>query len=179
MGESKGSTRKSGAKKGAQKYQNTFAFVHNKGSKTTKKILESPVDGLCTRCHDQILWRKKYRKYKPLSVAAKCVNCDQRNITKAYHVLCDDCAGQKKVCAKCMENKEIVPPESEALSTQILKDQELERKLDAMRERERRSYKRKLERGDILPEDVPEPSKNDFSDFDSDFDSESDSEDSN
>ncbi|PVV04144.1 hypothetical protein BB560_001361 [Smittium megazygosporum] len=168
MGQEKVSSRKSGAKKGHQKYQNTVAFKHNRASKLTKKILSLPIDGLCTKCYDQIEWRKKYRKYKSLTTAAKCVSCQQKNVKKAYHVLCDDCASKKNVCAKCMENKEIFVEEKKSSEEQeAAEQQEIEQKLQYFRERERRSYLRKLERGEITAKDIPEPrnSLEDFSDF--------------
>ncbi|KAJ2006241.1 hypothetical protein GGI04_000888 [Coemansia thaxteri] len=174
----KASSRGSGAKKGAQKYQNAFAYTHNRGSKTTKKILALPVDGLCKRCTDQILWRKQYRKYKPLTMTKKCVSCEQKKITKAYHVLCDGCASEKGVCAKCMETEEIVEVANQKTSQQRLKEQqELEQKLASMRERQRRSYLRKLQRGDIVAADVPDVCKSD-DEFDyTDSEEESGSED--
>ena len=48
-------------------HQNKYAFKHNKNSKKTKKILSLPNTGLCKQCHEIIEWRKKYRKYKPLT----------------------------------------------------------------------------------------------------------------
>ncbi|KAJ1642063.1 hypothetical protein LPJ64_006052 [Coemansia asiatica] len=152
----------SGAKKSGQKYQNTFAFTHNKGSKTTKKILALPVDGLCKRCTDQIQWRKQYRKYKPLTTPKKCVWCQLKNIKKAYHVICDDCAAKKGVCAKCLSMEELVEGNNPKTPQEILKEeQELERKLASMRERQRRSYLRKLSRGDIEPDQVPDVAASD------------------
>ncbi|KAI9502188.1 hypothetical protein GGI25_003359 [Coemansia spiralis] len=167
------STRGSGAKKGPQKYQNEFAYTHNKGSKTTQKIMALPVDGLCRRCTDQVLWRKQYRKYKPLTVAKKCVSCQLKKVKKAYHVMCDGCARDKGVCAKCMESSKIVEGNNQKTSQERLKEeQELEQKLASMRERERRSYLRKLERGDIVVADVPNVGESDddfvFSDSDDD-----------
>ena len=70
-GPSMGSSRKSGAKKGAQKYQNKEAYRHNRNSKKTKEILAMPVNGLCKRCTEIVLWRKQYRKYKPLTAPKK------------------------------------------------------------------------------------------------------------
>ncbi|KAK9720717.1 hypothetical protein K7432_003950 [Basidiobolus ranarum] len=110
MSESKrASTRGSGAKKGAQKYQNTTAYRHNKNSKKTREINALPISGLCQRCLDVLEWRKRFRKYKPLTTAKKCVCCQQKAIKEAYHVLCNKCATEKKVCAKCQESKQIVP----------------------------------------------------------------------
>lgn len=65
------STRGSGAKKEGQKHQNKFAWRPNKNSKIDKKIKALPVYGLCKRCTEVILWRKKFRKYKPLTAPRK------------------------------------------------------------------------------------------------------------
>ena len=60
---------------------------------------------LCQRCHDIVLWRINYRKYKPLSGPTKCNVCDQRSIIKAYRALCDHCSltskPGEKLCTKC------------------------------------------------------------------------------
>lgn len=65
------STARGGAKKGAQKYQNSFTYKHNNKSKTTQKIYKLPNDGVCTHCFEQLEWRKKFRKYKPLTQPKK------------------------------------------------------------------------------------------------------------
>jgi hypothetical protein len=54
-----------------QKHQNEYAFRHNKNSKKTRKIAKTPNKGLCEKCHEKIEWRKKYRKYKPLTQPRK------------------------------------------------------------------------------------------------------------
>ncbi|RQM19561.1 hypothetical protein B5M09_003396 [Aphanomyces astaci] len=64
------SSQRGNLKKGAPKYQNSFAFTHNPKSKKTDHILGLPIHGLCPHCHAQIVWRKKYRKYKPLTQPA-------------------------------------------------------------------------------------------------------------
>ena len=89
-------------KKGpAPAHQNTFAFRHNKGSKLTAIIRESPVDLVCRRCAAQIQWKKDYRKYKPKTVVGRCRKCDEKTVKKAYHVMCDNCAESSQCCAKC------------------------------------------------------------------------------
>lgn len=90
-----------------------------------------PNEGLCARCHDIIEWKKKYRKYKPLTTHKRwyvslCVlcflwqqfvcltsdhrstMCQQKAVKRAYHTVCDACARKAKVCAKCQNAKEIV-----------------------------------------------------------------------
>jgi hypothetical protein len=76
----------------APAHQNTYAFRHNPKSKLTAKILSSPVDNCCRRCREKIVWRKTYRKYKPLTQPATCNQCHRRNITAAYHTICKSCA---------------------------------------------------------------------------------------
>lgn len=61
------SSQRGNVKRGAPKHQNTFAFKHNPKSKKTERILSLPIRGLCEKCRKQIEWRKKYRKYKPLT----------------------------------------------------------------------------------------------------------------
>ena len=89
------------AKKKGQKYQNSFTFKHNKNSLLTRKIMESPLDYMCERCLDIIEWKIKFRKYKPLTTAAKCQTCENKTIYKAYRVICDGCAVPNKLCTKC------------------------------------------------------------------------------
>ena len=73
-------------------FNNTFAFRHNPKSKKTAHILASPIQYCCRRCHDKIVWRKTYRKYKPLTQPTTCNLCSKRNITAAYHTVCDTCS---------------------------------------------------------------------------------------
>lgn len=89
--------------KQAQKHQNTFAFYHNKGSKLTKFILESPIRGLCSKCTTIIEWRKTYRKYKPLTIPKKCTRCEEKSIQEAYHIVCHKCSIQFGICEKCIQ----------------------------------------------------------------------------
>lgn len=94
----------SGAKKsGPPAHANRFAFIHNRNSRLTKQILATPISGVCPTCQAVLEWRKRYRKYKPLSVPKKCVRCEQKTIKEAYHVVCDPCAGNHRICAKCLQ----------------------------------------------------------------------------
>ncbi|KAG2181809.1 hypothetical protein INT44_008625 [Umbelopsis vinacea] len=182
--ENKSTQRKGNNAKKAQAHQNSTAWKPNKNSKKTRIINALPVYGLCNRCTDVILWRKKYKKYKPLTAPKKCTSCQQKSIKEAYHVLCDDCACKRKVCAKCLESKEIVTSDSLLSKSEIKTDkdlqregQELERLLNRMTLRQRRSYLRKLERGDDLSHIKPEDFDNDDFDLGSDFDDFSDDDD--
>jgi hypothetical protein len=100
-----GGTKKKKKKGRPPAHQNTFAFRHNPKSKKTEKILSSPNVGVCTKCHDKIEWRKKYRKYKPLTQPAKCNVCNNRSITAAYHTICGKCAVSDGVVVAMFEKQ--------------------------------------------------------------------------
>jgi len=79
-------------KKGrAPAHQNKVAFHHNPKSKKTEVILSSPIEHACRRCLEKLEWRKRYRKYKPRTVPGKCNICTRRNVTAAYHTICEEC----------------------------------------------------------------------------------------
>ncbi|CAG8565786.1 8534_t:CDS:2 [Funneliformis mosseae] len=135
-------------KKSGQRYQNTFAFQPNKNSKKTKLINSLPINGLCHRCKEIVEWRKKYKKYKPLTTPKRCVSCNEKTVKEAYHILCNKCATDKKVCAKCQESVEIVSSNIKS-NKELLKEQQAQEKLlSSLPERKRRTYLRQLERGE-------------------------------
>lgn len=111
-----------GKKKGQKPaHQNSFAFRHNPKSKLTDKILSSPNEGLCQRCHDKIEWRKTYRKYKPLTQPSKCNLCQKRNVTAAYHTICSGCARSQKAIDKMSKLRLDAPEDkTEMDKTEIL-----------------------------------------------------------
>jgi len=129
-------------------HQNSFGFRHNKNSKLTKKIASLPIVGLCQRCHDQIEWKKKYRKYKPLSAPSKCAWCLQKTVKAAYHTVCAPCASAKNVCEKCLKQEEILPPSHLTHEQEEAERRKLEEALSQLRERERRKILREAAKGD-------------------------------
>ncbi|KAI8138306.1 hypothetical protein BJV82DRAFT_631803 [Fennellomyces sp. T-0311] len=174
--ENKGSNRKGDNRKKGQAHKNTTAWKPNKNSKKTREINALPVYGLCQRCTDVILWRKKYRKYKPLTAVKRCTCCQEKAIKEAYHVLCNKCAREKKVCAKCLESKEIITNKEDIKTNEdeVREQQEQERLLKMMPLRQQRSYLRKLERGDEVPALNPDDFEESDFDFGSDFESDDD-----
>lgn len=58
------------------------------------------------RCFEVIDWKKKYGKYKPRRQPGKCLGCDEKTVSQAYHQLCPPCSSSRRVCAKCM----LAPP---------------------------------------------------------------------
>ncbi|KAK8804396.1 hypothetical protein WA588_004610 [Blastocystis sp. NMH] len=97
------STRRGGVRSRAPAHQNTFAYRHNKNSKKTAEIAAMPIYLVCNRCREKIEWKKRYRKYKPLTAPGKCEKCGERKVKAAYHHYCDDCARTLRVCAMCMQ----------------------------------------------------------------------------
>lgn len=71
-------------RKRPQKYKNTFAFKNDLYDKSTKiKNLNAlSINEVCQRCHDQIEWKIKYRKYKALTKPANCNCCNERKVKK-------------------------------------------------------------------------------------------------
>ena len=67
------STRRGNNSKKGQKYQNTKAFKNDlyDTSKGTKQINGLIVGGVCAKCREIIEWRKKFKKYKPLTAPKK------------------------------------------------------------------------------------------------------------
>lgn len=92
-----------------QKHQNRTAFKNNLHDTSTKtKFLNSmDVSGVCQKCKNIIEWKIKYKKYKSLTAPKKCVGCEQKTVKHNYHVLCNKCAREKDVCAKCYKKAEV------------------------------------------------------------------------
>jgi len=150
-------TRRGDQRKKAPVHQNRHKFTHNKGSKKTKEIAASPIEGTCKKCSNILQWKKDYRKYKPLTQPKKCTICNQKRITRAYHVICSVCASQNKVCAKCNEPTQIVR-EFDADKIEQKEQEQVQRNLKLVNERTRRAYLRWVERG--CPEEGQSDSEN-------------------
>lgn len=103
-----------------QKYQNATTFKNNlyDTSQMTKKINNLEHKGLCERCKNVLEWKVHFRKYKPLTQPKKwfenrknsfvfrfvsffSTRCSQKNILRAYYVVCDDCGAKENLCCKC------------------------------------------------------------------------------
>jgi hypothetical protein len=144
------STRSGKNTKQGQKYQNTFAFKHNKNSMLTRKIRETPLDVLCKRCVEKLEWRINYRKYKPLSAPSRCNKCLLKNVYKAYRTICDNCATIHKMCAKCAETVDDYAAPKNWRNDPSKKKKEDDPLFEIMKElkvRHRRTVRRKLDEG--------------------------------
>jgi len=131
-----------------QKYQNSTKFKNNlhDTSKTIKQINDLDLKGVCQHCKSIIDWKIQYKKYKPLSQPKKCVRCLQRNVIRAYYIVCDDCGANHNLCCKCGQSNVEVErpmPQVEEVREQI----EFEVDIKALRERERRKFYRLMKKG--------------------------------
>ncbi|KAG5178452.1 hypothetical protein JKP88DRAFT_225426 [Tribonema minus] len=105
-----------------------------------------PNEGLCKSCWDKVEWRKKYRKYRPLTQPATCRDCSQRTVTAAYHKICQPCAKAKGVCAFCCDRRDLVKKTGlETLET-VTKEIEAEALAGGMTLREKKAALRAAEK---------------------------------
>lgn len=142
------SSRKGGQAKGPPRHQNSTTWKPNRNVPKNEKDLGSktnpypPITGVCARCRDQIAWRRKYGKYKPLTEAAKCVKCSKRNVRDAYHAACPGCARERGICPKCLQASQAL------VGGDLEREKEerrlLEESLGGLRERERRTLLRAM-----------------------------------
>lgn len=94
----------SGKKKsGAPAHANRYAYIHNRNSRLTREILAMPIGGICPTCRAVLEWRKRFRKYKPLTVPKRCVRCGEKTVKEAYHIICRPCGAKNRACAKCLQ----------------------------------------------------------------------------
>uniref|UniRef100_V9LC88 Uncharacterized protein n=1 Tax=Callorhinchus milii TaxID=7868 RepID=V9LC88_CALMI len=98
------------ARRRPQKHQNIVAFKNDKynTNEKLKKINAKEHSGVCRHCKEVLEWKIKYSKYKPLTLARKCVKCLQKTVKEPYHVMCKPCALKLELCAKCGKKEEIV-----------------------------------------------------------------------
>jgi len=136
----------------SQKYKNQHSFkndMHDTSGKTKMINSLNPGEGLCDRCKGIIEWKIKYKKYKPLTKPATCVRCKEKTVKRAYHIVCQPCAQQAGVCAKCNTKQEVEQPGMNDTDKQK-QDAELQFHIKQLTERQRRAYYRHLEKGGVM-----------------------------
>ncbi|GAB2300092.1 hypothetical protein Dimus_034132 [Dionaea muscipula] len=139
------------SRQGPPKHQNTYAWKPNAGRKINE--IEpggryrplSDITGVCPRCKEQIEWKRKYGKYKPLTEPAKCQRCSKRAVRQAYHNLCTGCAKDHKLCAKCCCRVDQIIGRD--LSEVEAEQKMLDEAIKNARERDRRSLLRAMNKG--------------------------------
>ncbi|KAL0380998.1 UNVERIFIED_CONTAM: putative protein C9o [Sesamum angustifolium] len=138
-------------RRGPPKHQNKFAWKPNSGCTINptevggKLRPYSEVTGVCSRCKEQIEWKRRYGKYKPLTEPAKCQRCSKRNVRQAYHNLCAGCAKEHKVCAKCSCRVDNIIGRD--VSEVEAEQKALEEAIKNVRERDRRTLLRAMNKG--------------------------------
>ncbi|ESR44561.1 hypothetical protein CICLE_v10012686mg [Citrus x clementina] len=139
------------SRRGPPKHQNRYAWKPKAGQKINErevggKLRPYPeITGVCPRCKDQIDWKRRYGKYKPLSEPAKCQRCTKRAVRQAYHNLCPGCAKEQNVCAKCCSRVDRVIGRD--LAEVEAEQKMLEAALKNARERDRRILLRAMDKG--------------------------------
>ncbi|RDX75311.1 hypothetical protein CR513_44817 [Mucuna pruriens] len=140
-----------GKKSGPPKHQNQYAWKPNAGRKINETEVGgrfrplSEITGVCPRCKEQIEWKRRYGKYKPLLQPAKCQRCSKRAVRQAYHNLCSGCAKEHRVCAKCCCSTDRIVGRD--ISEVEAEQKMLEEAIKNSRERERRSLLRAMNKG--------------------------------
>ncbi|GAB2210776.1 hypothetical protein Drorol1_Dr00016060 [Drosera rotundifolia] len=138
-------------RQGPPKHQNKYAWKPNAGRKINETEPGgryrplSEITGVCPRCREQIEWKRKYGKYKPLTEPAKCQRCSKRAVRQAYHNLCPGCAKENKICAKCSCRVDQIVGRD--LSKVEAEQKMLDEAIKNARERDRRSLLRAMNKG--------------------------------
>ncbi|GLT43033.1 hypothetical protein SLA2020_170090 [Shorea laevis] len=136
------------SRRGPPKHQNRYAWKPNSGKKVNETEVGgkfkpySEITGVCHRCREQIDWKRRYGKYKPLTEPGKCQQCSKRNVRQAYHNLCSGCAKEQNVCAKCRCHvDQIIGRDSAEVEAE---QKMLEEAIKNARERDRRTLLRAM-----------------------------------
>ncbi|KAG0568162.1 hypothetical protein M758_7G188100 [Ceratodon purpureus] len=170
------STCKGGTPRGPPKHQNKVVWKPNAGVKKNETEVGSKqrpfpaITGVCPRCKQQIEWRRKYGKYKPLVEPGKCNDCGKRAVRQAHHTICIACSKNRNVCAKCCRPAETIVGSN--VDAEEVERKELEEALKTMRERDRRTLLRTMQGGNG---GLKKPNKKENDDEDTDSYDEEDS----
>ncbi|KAJ6795393.1 uncharacterized protein M6B38_330935 [Iris pallida] len=136
------------SRQGPPKHQNKYAWNPNANHKKNETEVGgklrpyAEITGVCPRCKDQIDWKRRYGKYKPLVEPAKCKKCTKRAVRQAYHSLCSGCAKEQNVCAKCC--CKVTRTVGRDISEVEAERKELEEAIKNARERDRRTLIRAM-----------------------------------
>jgi hypothetical protein len=112
-------------KQGPPAHPNKYAYHHNPASTMTARILSLPISHLlCPTCTGIIEWRKKFRKYKQLTVGKRCTGCGEKGkVKEAYHVVCGACARKSDKCAKCLDPRSLDQLKKEKVGDQVVDEE--------------------------------------------------------
>lgn len=89
-----------------QKFLNSTKFDpyrHSEDAKVDASFLVPMTSMCCRRCANQLHWKVNYGKFQPQERPRKCNKCAQKTVALAYHHICQKCALEFGVCAKCQK----------------------------------------------------------------------------
>jgi len=86
-------------------HQNRTKFDPNKHFeiKIDPHIMGNKSSLCCWRCSSIIQWKVNYAKYRELERSGKCNVCHQRTVGLPFHRVCQACALERAICAKCQK----------------------------------------------------------------------------
>ncbi|CAF2820411.1 unnamed protein product [Rotaria sp. Silwood2] len=115
-----------------QKYQNAKTFKNNlyDTSKLTKEINLIEHKGLCEH-----------------SRATTCVRCQQKNVIRAYYIICDGCGAKDNLCCKCEQSQDTSIERPAPAVEEEREQAEFETDIKLLRERQRRRFYRLMKQG--------------------------------
>jgi len=123
----------------------------NESEVGSKQRPYSEITGVCPRCRDQIDWKRRYGKYKPLVEPGKCQKCSKRNVRQAHHKICLDCSKSNGVCAKCC--CQVAKTVGRDISEIEAERKALDEAIKNARERERRTLLRAMNKAKANTDD--------------------------
>ena len=136
-------------KKGKKpKHQNDYKFKIDKNPHKIMIQQKAQLTNLCEHCFAKIKWKIEYGKYKPLTNPSKCVKCLEKNIVKAYRILCDKCSKENGICSKCGSSCTFMKAHTSKEENEA-KFEKVKHILEGLKEREKKTIMRQLLKDEI------------------------------
>lgn len=70
-------------------------------------ILDTMTSLCCKRCCDIIQWKADFGKYQHMDRPKRCNVCGEKKVAIAYHRVCQQCAKDAILCAKCQKRPKL------------------------------------------------------------------------
>ncbi|KPI83598.1 hypothetical protein ABL78_7371 [Leptomonas seymouri] len=99
---------KNGAQGSRQAYLNKSKFNPNRykheKDRVSKETEFAMTSLCCRRCCEIIQWKVDYGKYTLQEQTRRCNLCHEKKVALPYHRICQQCAEETAVCAKCQKS---------------------------------------------------------------------------
>lgn len=106
---------KNGQRGSRQGYINKTKFDPNRHKHEKERLSDSVflymTSLCCQRCCEIIQWKVDFGKYVSLEHPRKCNTCMNKDVTIAYHRICQACAKGRAICAKCQKASKNTTPQ--------------------------------------------------------------------